>query len=69
MFKTKAYYTIETTMVMSVIIIMIFSAITYTLELYEKVVDYGIVCLTETERCGGFSDMMRLERLMSGFDK
>ncbi|MCR5585468.1 MAG: hypothetical protein K6F63_08565 [Lachnospiraceae bacterium] len=67
--RIKAYYTVETTLVMGVIIFMIFSAVTYTLELYEKVEAFGTACVAETKNCGATSDLMRLERLMGGFDQ
>jgi hypothetical protein len=67
--KIRAYYTVETSLIMGVIIFMIFSALTYTLELYEKVEDFGEVCVSEAKNSGTASDLMRLERLMGGFDK
>ena len=43
----RASYTVETALVMSVIIFMIFSVITYTVKLYEKVKTYSENCVEE----------------------
>ncbi len=64
--RIKAYYTVETTLVMSVLIMMIFSVITCTLKLYGKVEAFSEKCITEVQKCGVTGDTMRLERLMSG---
>ncbi len=64
--RLKAYYTVETTLVMSVLIMMIFSVITYTLSLYGKVETYSEKCITEAADSGVTGNTMRLERLICG---
>ncbi|MCR5822953.1 MAG: hypothetical protein K6G60_00820 [Lachnospiraceae bacterium] len=61
----RASYTVETALVMSVIIFMIFSVITYTVKLYEKVKTYSENCVEECAQGSVSSDAMRLERLLS----
>ncbi len=64
--RIDGYYTVETTLVMGVLIFMIFSVITNTLNLYGKVEAYGEKCV---EECGSFGvspSSMRLERMLFG---
>ncbi|MBQ7636880.1 MAG: hypothetical protein IJS80_06190 [Lachnospiraceae bacterium] len=68
--RIAGYYTVETALVMSLILPMIFAVVTYTLKLYKKVEDYGKNCVYEVSALGPSTDSMRLERLMSGiFEK
>ncbi len=62
--KISGVYTVETTLVMSVIIVMIFSMLTFTLRLYGKVENYSEKCVSECQKHGITSDSMRLERLL-----
>ncbi len=64
--RAAGVYTVETAMVMSIIIVMIFSVLTFTLRLYGKVEKYSIKCADECVKYGVTSDTMRLERLLSG---
>ncbi len=62
--RIGAYYTVETTLVMGVLIFMIFSVITYTLQLYGKVERYGEKCVRECIKTEGSSETLRLERIL-----
>ncbi len=64
--RCGAYYTVETSLVMSALIIIIFSTVTCTLKLYGKVSEYGEKCAREAAGYGISSDNMRLERLLCG---
>ena len=64
--KIKAYYTVETSLVMSVVLMVIFSVVTNTLSLYKKVENYSIQCINECPSFGTKSETMRLERMLCG---
>lgn len=64
--RCNAYYTVETTLVMSIILVMIFSVVTYTLKLYEMSAAHCEKCAEECATYGVTSDSMRLERMLCG---